>query len=564
VTLQELTPGFLRGYGALSEAGAERITTVTRRLRDLLHEGAALLHEHDPGGLADRVARLPGAAGDILRAVETLSTTHYIEAIRPLLAAAVERAEDAVVTIGVFGRVSVGKSSLINALIGTSVLPVGVTPVTAVPIRVDHGDARAVVDFLSGEQRTVSTDMLAEYVTEQHNPNNTRGIRAVTVTVPTMLRDLRILDTPGVGSLSATGPAQTFAWLPRCDLGLVLVAPGTPVGRDELALVSGLLHAGIPCHVILSKADTVSDADASAAMTYITTQLRRVLGTTVSIPMTAVSTHPEHAAGLAQLRHDVVEPLARDHVQQRRRALAQRLDRLVTVAQDAVGCPTTARDVMEASAQDAHEQDAHEQDASAQKALAHDEPARDEPPPRRAEEVTTEHATTQAIRHITESLASAAATVLDDAATRVAEAWARGEDGRDAARAAILGATGDAVSHVREAAVSSDGQERVPPFFDPEWLDALPALAPPAFSPGPLRRTLAARRLAPLRPMLETALTRYANRLAAWGEARARQDTPTPRSSRAVPETRHQSCDVAPELFERLRTLVAQIADGVA
>lgn len=345
VTLQELTPGFLRGYGALSEEGATRITAVTRRLRELLREGTALLHEHDPGGIADRVTRLPGIPGDILRTLYTLSTTRHLEALRPLIAAAVDRAEDVMVTLGVFGRVSVGKSSLINAVIGAPILPVGVTPVTAVPIRVEHGDSdRTVVEFFSGEQQTVPTETLPVYVTEQQNPNNTRGIRAVTVTVPSMLPDLRILDTPGVGSLSATGPAQTLAWLPRCDLGLVLIAPGTPVGRDELALVSGLMNAGIPCRVLLSKADTVPDTDVESAMAYIAAQLHRVLGETTAIPLSAVSAHPDHAAGLAHLRHEVVEPLARDHAQQRRHALAQRLTTLILSMQRALECDGVAHD----------------------------------------------------------------------------------------------------------------------------------------------------------------------------------------------------------------------------
>lgn len=66
---------------------------------------------------------------------------------------------------------------------------------------------------------------------------------------------LRFLDTPGIGSLSQSGPAQAFAWLPRCDLGVVLVAAGNPVGTDDLALLTGLTRAGITARVLLSKSD---------------------------------------------------------------------------------------------------------------------------------------------------------------------------------------------------------------------------------------------------------------------------------------------------------------------
>lgn len=59
--------------------------------------------------------------------------------------------EGDLINVGVLGRFKSGKSSLLNHLCGRSVLPVGVTPVTAVITRIRYGRAeKAVVHHLGG------------------------------------------------------------------------------------------------------------------------------------------------------------------------------------------------------------------------------------------------------------------------------------------------------------------------------------------------------------------------------------------------------------------------------
>jgi GTPase SAR1 family protein len=58
---------------------------------------------------------------------------------RGTLSMLLDRMEGAAFEVGVFGRVSSGKSSLLNYILQTNVLPIGVTPVTAIPTRISHG-----------------------------------------------------------------------------------------------------------------------------------------------------------------------------------------------------------------------------------------------------------------------------------------------------------------------------------------------------------------------------------------------------------------------------------------
>ncbi len=87
-----------------------------------------------------------------------------------------------VACVGQFKR---GKSTLINALIGASVLPAGVVPVTTVPTVIRHGDHRqARIRFQAKGWSAVPLDKLDEYVSEDKNPENAKAVAGVEVFFP--------------------------------------------------------------------------------------------------------------------------------------------------------------------------------------------------------------------------------------------------------------------------------------------------------------------------------------------------------------------------------------------
>ncbi len=97
--------------------------------------------------------------------LSTINSVGRVE-VRGSLAALLDRLEGGnTFEIGVFGRVSAGKSSLLNHLLGGNFLPVGVTPVTALPIRLRYGpQPGAVVTFAERrEARLIDLNRLSEY-----------------------------------------------------------------------------------------------------------------------------------------------------------------------------------------------------------------------------------------------------------------------------------------------------------------------------------------------------------------------------------------------------------------
>ena len=156
IALSEIDAKGLAAYGPVDPGVAAEASALAADLRALLARGTALLHESDPGQLRQCLEALSGQVGEVMRALERLSAAHGLVEIRPLLQAAGDRAADHSFVIGVFGRVGVGKSSLINALAGGPVLPVGTTPVTAVLMRLSRGPAGATVRLLERAGRAPS------------------------------------------------------------------------------------------------------------------------------------------------------------------------------------------------------------------------------------------------------------------------------------------------------------------------------------------------------------------------------------------------------------------------
>ena len=117
IAFDEVRPKRMAGYGEV----------VSRLL--------AYLAQGESDDLEQRLRRLEQAGNDIylVKALERAIGRHGLVEFRPALRTIIDRLEGDSFEIAVFGRVSSGKSSLLNHIVGQNVLPVGVNPITAVP-----------------------------------------------------------------------------------------------------------------------------------------------------------------------------------------------------------------------------------------------------------------------------------------------------------------------------------------------------------------------------------------------------------------------------------------------
>jgi GTPase Era involved in 16S rRNA processing len=204
------------------------------------------------------------------------------------LAARISEGRFYVACIGQFKR---GKSTLINALIGDRVLPVGFIPVTAVPTVIRFGDRRSArVQTQDGSWQEVSVSDLNQFVSEEYNPENTKGVRGVEVFVPSSLlaAGMCFVDTPGLGSVFTGNTAATQAFIPHIDAALVVVGADPPLAGEELALVEAVAQHVQDLVLVLNKADRTTPEEKAAAVNFAERQLQRRLSRPVG-PILEVS-----------------------------------------------------------------------------------------------------------------------------------------------------------------------------------------------------------------------------------------------------------------------------------
>ncbi len=293
IAVEELRPKYMRGYGELAEEAAQKLEAVSAQLADVLDRMSNYLAQGAGQDLQARLARLEKTTHEVecARAIEQVVAAHGLVELRASLDAVAERLESSRFEIAVFGRVSSGKSSLLNHILRTEVLPVGVTPVTAIPTRVAFGpQPLARVSFAEAKPKEVELHRLAEYVTEQGNPNNTKHVTRIQVELPAdrLAKGVAFVDTPGLGSLARYGEMESLAYLPRCDLGLVLVDAGSTLIPEDAGIVNALRQAGAEVMVLLTKADVLAAPERTAAAAYVKDQLRANLGFDVPVHIISV------------------------------------------------------------------------------------------------------------------------------------------------------------------------------------------------------------------------------------------------------------------------------------
>ena len=318
IAVQEMAPRYLRGYGEVTENVAPQLQGLCAELEGLLKRLDASLAQGPSADLQARLQRLQQTGGgvELLRLLDRVISDRGLIEMRPRLSTIVERLESNRFEIAVFGRVSSGKSSLLNHVLQTAVLPVGVNPITAVPTRLIHGsEPLLTVSFADRRTERLPIERLPEFVSEVHNPANTKGVVRLVVDLPSerLQNGLGFVDTPGLGSLATAGAAETLAYLPQCDLGVVLISAGSSLNDEDLSTIRVLYESAIPVKVLLSKADLLAPSDLDSALEYTAGQIRAQLGFEIGVH--PVSTKASHAHLLDEWFAGEIAPLYEKHQQ---------------------------------------------------------------------------------------------------------------------------------------------------------------------------------------------------------------------------------------------------------
>ncbi len=320
--VEELRPAYLRGYGEVDAESLRAAERLVADLKSLLRRMTNYLDHGEGGGTVSRLAELDATIDeiDLLRELDRVIAIQRLVELRSPLEQLVERATSPRFEVAVFGRVNSGKTSLLNWWLGRPLLPTGVTPVTAVPTRIVRGKTpQARVTLAGAPPFDIAPEQLVAYVTEDENPANSKRVLNIEIREPaTRLVDgLCLVDTPGLGSLATGGTAQTLEYLPRCDLGVMLLEAGGLISREDVDVARAILDAGAELVVALSKADRLSAPELAEALKYAQAHLSAELH--VSLEVRAISTRGV-GVGLTEVwfQHELAPRVAAHHEQSAR------------------------------------------------------------------------------------------------------------------------------------------------------------------------------------------------------------------------------------------------------
>ena len=148
--------------------------------------------------------------------------------------------------VAVIGEFKRGKSSLINALLGSDILPSDVTPTTATINRITYGnDASAILLYKDGTSEKTGIDKLADYVTKlsENSEEQSRRIKEAVITYPLEIcrNNIEVIDTPGLND-DEKMTEVTLDALNNIDAAIVTISAVSPVSGTEQSLIAQLIR----------------------------------------------------------------------------------------------------------------------------------------------------------------------------------------------------------------------------------------------------------------------------------------------------------------------------------
>lgn len=240
------------------------------------------------GTTARTAAARKAAIREVLgRIAEVAATTGLASTARDIRETRLPKLEEERLTIVVLGEFNHGKSTFINALLGEAVLPMGITPTTAVLAQVRHGKkASAELVFENGTRRPIETARLADWLTvegEAARPEKDRAeaLAHIELTHPSPLLEdnVTIVDTPGVNDINDQRAEITYGYVPRADAVLFLLDAGQILTASERHFLQDRILRSSRDRLVfvVTKADLLDAADLEEALAFARKHLSNIV-----------------------------------------------------------------------------------------------------------------------------------------------------------------------------------------------------------------------------------------------------------------------------------------------
>ncbi len=206
---------------------------------------------------------------------ETLSgiaRERNVDSAEALIDQALAEFADRKFTIAVLGMLKRGKSTFCNAMLGMKddrYAPTGKTPVSNVVTFFEKGEPCVTIFHEDGSRETGNIEEIANYTTEEKNPQNVLKIKHVMIrdNFPKMEPGVLLLDTPGGGSIFEHHDALLHEYLPKADAVIFMVTAQTPLTESEIDFIRELKKQNIQkFFFVINRKDQADDDELRDAL----------------------------------------------------------------------------------------------------------------------------------------------------------------------------------------------------------------------------------------------------------------------------------------------------------
>lgn len=237
------------------------------------------------------IREILGIIHEACQLFQILSLNRQLEAVQNLLE------EDPPLDVAVMGQFKAGKSSFLNSLLGQNVLPVGAIPVTTAITRLQYGNQeRALIRHFNGRITEIPLNNIAEFTSEARNPGNEKNVAIVDIELPSMQKypGLRLVDTPGLGSVYKYHQSTSEHWLPAVGTALLAVSADRPLSEHDLALIRELTIHTPNIILLLTKADMLSPEQQKEVVVFFQETLKREMRRTLPVYLYSINKNTEY------------------------------------------------------------------------------------------------------------------------------------------------------------------------------------------------------------------------------------------------------------------------------
>ena len=227
---------------------------------------------------------------DVCNRFQMISLTRQLEATQTLLS------ENPPIDVAVLGQFKAGKSSFLNSLLNKSVLPVGAIPVTTAVTRLQYGQKeRVLVRHFNGLTTEIPLNDIAKFTSEAENQGNSKNVAIVDIELSSMQKypGLRLVDTPGMGSIYKYHQSASEDWLPSVGTALLAVSSDRPLSENDLELIRELTSHTPNIILLLTKTDILSSEQQKEVVTFFQKTLQRELHRTLPVYLYSTKSNTE-------------------------------------------------------------------------------------------------------------------------------------------------------------------------------------------------------------------------------------------------------------------------------